>query len=52
MLFIFVAAGVDLSNPSSDIKTNEWYQWFCEIQVKLQKVKEENKKIDDDTQRR
>lgn len=24
-------ANVDLQNPSTNVKTNEWYQWFCEI---------------------
>jgi len=42
----------DLSNPSTDIKTTDWLQWYTEIQIKLQKVKEENKKIEDDTTRR
>jgi hypothetical protein len=34
------------------VKTNEWYQWFCEIQIKLQKVQEENKKVEGDILRR
>ena len=42
----------DLSNPSPDTKTTDWLQWYTEIQVKLQKVKEDNKKIEDDTNRR
>ena len=45
-------ANVDLQNPSTNVKTNEWYQWFCEIQMKLQKVEEENKKVEGDIHRR
>ena len=22
---------VDLSNPSPEVKTREWYEWFCKI---------------------
>jgi len=47
-----LAANVDLDNPSSDIKTHDWLQWYIEIQTKLEKVKEENTKIKDDTDRR
>jgi len=52
MLLNLEISGIDLSNPSPDIKTTDWLQWYTEIQTKLQKVKEENKKIDDDTSRR
>ena len=44
--------GVNLTNPSPDIKTHDWLQWYAEIQTKLQKVKEENTKIKDDIDRR
>lgn len=30
-----IAGVVDLEYPPTDVKTNEWYQWFCEIQIKL-----------------
>jgi len=30
-----IAGVVDLEYPPTDVKTNEWYQWFCEIQNKL-----------------
>ena len=23
---------VDLANPSPEVKTREWYEWFCKIQ--------------------
>ena len=47
-----IAGVTDLEIPPTDVKTNEWYQWFCEIQIKLQKVQEENKKIEGDILRR
>lgn len=43
---------VNLESPSQDIKPSDWLQWYCEIQTKLQKVKEENKKVEDDINKR
>lgn len=43
---------VNLDSPSQDIKTSDWLQWYSEIQTKLHKVKEENRKIQDDTNKR
>ena len=47
-----IAAGKDISDPNAEIQTKEWYQWYCEIKVKKQRVEDENKKILDDIQRR
>lgn len=44
-------AEVDMS-VLSEVKTQQLYQWYCEIQVKLNKVQEENKKIEHDIVRR
>ena len=44
-------AEVDMS-VLSEVKTQQLYQWFCEIQIKLHKVEEENKKIENDILRR
>jgi hypothetical protein len=43
---------MDLNNAPSDIKTTDWLQWYSEIQMKLQKVKEENYKIEADISKR
>lgn len=51
-LIMFIVAGKDLSDPNSDIRFNECYQWYCEIFNKLQKVQSENKKIQNDIFRR
>lgn len=29
--YYFTVAGKDLSDPNGEVKTNEWYQWYCEI---------------------
>ena len=50
--WLVLVQGVNLSNPSPDIKTHDWLQWYAEIQTKLQKVKEENTKTKDDIDRR
>ena len=44
-------AEVDMS-VLSEVKTQQLYQWYCEIQLKLNKVQEENKKIENDIVRR
>ena len=46
------AAGKDITDPHNDITTTEWYKWSFEIQSKLIKVQDENKKIENDIKRR
>ena len=46
---------IDDKNDKSgacDITPNEWYQWHSEVTIKLEKVREDNKKINDDIMRR
>ena len=52
MVYPKLVAGKDLQDPNIDVKTNEWYSWYCEIQTKLQKQQDENNKVDDDILRR
>ena len=44
-------ADVDMSNISA-VKSQELYQWYCEVQQKLNKVKLTNNKIEGDILRR
>ena len=46
------SAGKDIKDPNNDIQNADWLSWYTEIQIKMQKVNEENKKIENDILRR
>ena len=46
------SAGKDIKDPNNDIQNADWLSWYNEIQIKMQKVNEENKKIENDILRR
>ena len=39
-------------DPNGVITQQEWYQWYVDVQQRLAKVNEENKKIEGDIDRR
>lgn len=45
-------AGKDIKDPNNDILNADWLTWYTDIQIKMQKVLEENKKIENDILRR
>lgn len=45
-------AGKDIKDTNCDVNPNEWYQWYCDIHNKLEKVNDENKKIEEDIMNR
>jgi hypothetical protein len=45
-------AGKDIKDPNNDILNADWLAWYTDIQIKMQKVVEDNKKIEDDILRR
>ena len=45
-------AGKDIKDPNNDILNADWLSWYTDIQIKMQKVTEENKKIENDILRR
>ena len=42
----------DIADQNNEITTSDWFAWYTDIQLKMQKVIEENKKIGDDIIRR
>lgn len=42
----------DIRDPDSEIQNADWLAWYTDIQIKMQKVVEENKKVEDDILRR
>ena len=42
----------DIKDPDTDIQNADWLAWYTDIQIKMQKVIEENKKVEDDIMRR
>ena len=42
----------DIKDPDTDIQNADWLAWYTDIQIKMQKVIEENKKVEDDIKRR
>ena len=45
-------ANKDLKDPNCEVRPDEWYQWYCDIHNKLEKVNDENKKIEEDINNR
>lgn len=43
---------VDLNDPSPDIKTSDWLQWYSEIQQKIESMRDQNRKIEYDINKR
>ena len=42
----------DIRDPDTDIQNADWLAWYTDIQIKMSKVIEENKKVEDDILRR
>ena len=49
---VLLVAGKDLNDPNIDVKPNEWYSWYCDIQARLQKQNDQNEKIEQDILKR
>lgn len=54
LLFEIVAGKTDkdIADPNNDIVNAEWLAWYTDIKIKMEKVVEENKKVEDDILRR